>query len=154
MQIYVSLLQALDKSRYAAMSLLVAIVLKAGLSIVLTRYIGMIGGAIASLVMAATTFLGAYVAFRKICGVHLEKNVGLNLLVGVIMGLAGLGVSSLVANNILATVLGFVACALVYVWLALLFGLVNKEELGMLPMGKALKKLYDVVRFWEREDET
>ncbi len=154
MQIYVSLLQALDKSRYAAISLLVAIVLKAGLSIVLTRYIGMIGGAIASLIMAGTAFFGAYVAFRKICGVHLEKNVGLNLLLGVIMGLAGLGVSSLVKNNLLATVLGFIVCALVYVWLALLFGLVSRDELAMLPMGKALKKLYDVVRFWERKDET
>ncbi len=154
MQIYVSLLQALDKSRYAVISLLVAIVLKAGLSIVLTRYIGIIGGAVASLIMAATAFLGAYIAFRKICGVHLEKNVGLNLLLGVIMGLAGLGISSLIKSNILATVLGFIVCALVYVWLALLFGLVSRDELGMLPMGKALKKLYDVVRFWERKDET
>lgn len=154
MQIYVSLLQALDKSKYAAISLLVAIVLKAGLSIVLTKYLGIIGGAIASLIMAGTAFLGAYGAFRKICGVHLEKNVGLNLLLGVIMGLVGLGISALVKNDILATVAGGLACAPLYVWLALLFGLVSREELGMLPMGRALKKLYDVVRFWEREDET
>ncbi len=154
MQIYVSLLQALDKSAYAAVALLTAIVLKAALSVVLTRYIGIIGGAIASLAMAATAFLGAYVAFRKICGVHLEKNVGLNLLLGVIMGVAGLGISGLVKNDLLATALGALTCAPIYVWLALLFGLVSREELGMLPMGKALKKLYGVVRFWEKDDET
>ncbi len=154
MQIYVSLLQALDKAKYAVISLLAAIVLKAALSIVLTRYFGMIGGAIASVAMAATAFLGAYISFRKICGVHLEKNVGLNLLLGVIMGLAGLGVSDLVKNDVLATALGLLVCAPVYVWLALLFGLLGEEEMDMLPMGKALKKLRRVVRFWEYEDET
>ncbi len=154
MQIYSSLLQALDKSGYAALSLLAAIVVKAALSLLLTRYIGIIGGALASLIMAATAFLGVNISFRKICGVHLEKNVGLNLLLGVIMGLAGLGVNGLVKNNVLAVALGVLVCVPIYVWLALLFGLVSRDELGMLPMGKALKKLYGAVRFWEKDDET
>lgn len=149
MQIYVSLLQALDKTKYAVLSLAIAIAVKIVLSVVLTRYIGIMGGAVASLAMSATSFLGVNIAYNRICGVRLEKSIGLNLLIGVIMALAGLGVSSLVENNILATALGLVACAAIYIWLAFLFGLIGEEEMDYLPMRKVLRAVHRVVRFWE-----
>lgn len=155
MQIYVSLLQALDKTKYAVLSLVLAIIAKIILSVVLVRYIGIMGGAIASLVMAATAFAGTNIAFVKICGMHLEKNVGLNLLCGVIMALSGLALSSLVKSNILATALGFAVCAAVYLWLAFLFGLIGKDEIEYLPMRKLLRALHRIIRFWEySKDET
>ncbi|MDE6302590.1 MAG: oligosaccharide flippase family protein, partial [Clostridia bacterium] len=106
MQIYVSLLQALDRTKDAVISLAVAIAVKIVLSVVLTRYIGIMGGALASLAMAAVALLGVNVSYLKICGLHLEKNVGLNLLSGVIMALAGLGICDLARSKLLATVLG------------------------------------------------
>lgn len=154
MQIYVSLLQALDKTKYAVISLAVAIAVKIALSVVLTHFIGIMGGAVASFAMAATAFLGVNIAYFKICGIRLEKSVSLNLLSGVIMALAGLGISSLVSNDILATVLGFAVCAAVYVWLAFLFGLIGNEEIEYLPMRRLLKAVHRVVRFWEYKDES
>ncbi|MCM1306072.1 MAG: polysaccharide biosynthesis protein [Firmicutes bacterium] len=154
MQIYVSLLQALDRTKSAVISLACAIVVKVVLSVVLTKYIGIMGGALASFAMAGVAFLGVNIAYFKICGIHLEKSVGLNLLSGVIMALAGLGVSSLIENNIIATVVGFVACAAVYVWLAFLLGIVGTEEINYLPMKKVLRAVHRVVRFWEYKDES
>ena len=154
MQIYVSLLQALDKTKYAVLSLFIAIIVKIVLSVVLVRHIGILGGAVASFAMAAVAFIGVNIAYFKICGLHLEKNVGLNLLGGVIMALAGLGISGAVRNNILATVLGFAVCATVYVWLAFLFGIVGKEDIEFLPMRRVLRAIHRVVRFWEYGDET
>lgn len=153
MQIYVSLLQALDRTKSAVISLAVAIAVKVVLSVVLTRYIGIMGGALASVAMSATAFLGVNVAYYKICGIRLQKSVGLNLLAGVIMALAGLGVSSLVKNNIIATFAGFATCAVVYVWLAFLFGVVDGEEINYLPMKRLLRAVHRAVRFWEYKDE-
>lgn len=153
MQIYVSLLQALDKTKYAVISLAVGIAVKIILSVVLTRVIGIMGGAVASFAMAGIAFLGVNIAYFMICGIHLEKSIGINLLSGVIMALAGLGISSLVENNILATVLGFLVCASVYVWLAFLFGLIGAEEIEYLPMRRLLRAVHRVVRFWEYKDE-
>lgn len=154
MQIYVSLLQALDKTKFAVLSLVCAIIVKIVLSIVLARFIGIIGGAIASLAMAAVALLGVNIAYFNICGLHLEKNIGLNLLDGVIMALVGLAVSSFIGNNLVATIVGFAVCVAVYVWLAFLFGLVGKEEIDYLPMRRLLKAIHRIVRFWEYRDET
>ena len=153
MQISVSLLQALDRTKSAVISLGCAIAVKVILSVVLTKYIGIMGGAVASFAMAGVAFLGVNIAYYKICGIHLEKSVGLNLLCGVIMGLAGLGISSLVTNNIVATLVGFAVCALVYVWLAFLFGIVGAEEINYLPMKRLLRAVHRVVRFWEYRDD-
>lgn len=152
MQIYVSLLQALDKTKYAVLSLVFAIIAKIALSVVLVRYIGILGGAVASLAMGAVALMGANIAYFNICGLHLEKNVGLNLLDGVIMALAGIAVSNLVRSNIVAVILGFCVCAAVYVWLAFLFGIVGREEIDFLPMRRLLWAIHRAVRFWEYKD--
>lgn len=154
MQIYVSLLQALDRTRDAVISLACAIAVKVILSLVLTRYIGIMGGAVASFAMAGVAFIGVNISYFKICGIHLEKSIGLNLLAGVIMGLAGLGISSLIKNNIAATLVGLAVSGAVYIWLAFLFGILSGEEINYLPMKRALKAVHRVVRFWEYSDES
>ncbi|MBR4800868.1 MAG: polysaccharide biosynthesis protein [Clostridia bacterium] len=152
MQIYVSLLQAVDKTKKAVVSLGLAVVLKTLLQIVLTRYMGITGAAIAGVAMGFVALMATALSYFQVCGLHLEKSVGINLLVGVIMGLAGIVVTTYIANDVLAVALGAVVCAFVYVFCVFLFGLIGKEEIANYPAGKLLFRIHRVVRFWEYKD--
>ena len=154
MQIYVSLLQALDKTKYAVLSLVCAIIVKIVLGVVLTRYIGINGAAIASLSLPVVSYFGTLLSYYKICGLRLEKNVGLNLVSGVIMALCGIAIQSFVKNDAVALAVGFTVCALVYVWLAFLLNLVSKDDIPHLPLKKLLWALHRTIRFWEYNNET
>ena len=154
MQIYVSLLQAVDKTKYAVFSLIASIIVKIVLDVVLTRYIGINGEAIASLALPVVAYFCTLVSYYKICGLRLEKNVGLNLLSGVIMALCGIAVGSFIKNDIASLAIGFVVCAVVYVWLAFLFNLVGKDDIPHLPLKKLLWALHRTIRFWEYNNET
>lgn len=153
MQIYVSLLQALDKTKYAVLSLVCAICVKIVLSLVLVRFIGIEGAAIASLAMSAVALLGVNVAYFKTLGMHLEKNVGLNLLSGVIMALSGM-VATLFKSDLLALFIGAIICVAVYVWTVFLFGLISKDDIPYLPLKRLLGALHRAIRFWEYKNET
>lgn len=152
MQIYVSLLQAVDKTKMTVLSLVCAILIKAVLQIVLTYYVGILGAAVASAVMGVVALLLTFASYFKVCGLHLEKSVGTNLLVGVIMGCVGIAIASSIQNAYVACVVGAVVCAVVYCWLVFLFGLIGKEEMTHFPASKILTKIHRVVRFWEYKD--
>lgn len=154
MQIYVSLLQALDKTKYAVLSLVCAIIVKIVLGAVLTRYIGINGAAIASLSLPVVSYFGTLLSYYKICGLRLEKNVGLNLVSGVIMALCGIAICSFIQNDIASLAVGFIVCLLVYVWLAFLFNLIGKDDIPHLPLKKLLWALHRTIRFWEYNNET
>ena len=154
MQIYVSLLQALDKTKYAILSLVCAIIVKIVLGVVLTRYIGINGAAIASLSLPVVSYFGTLLSYYKICGLRLEKNVGLNLVSGVIMALCGIAICSFIQNDIASLAVGFIVCLLVYVWLAFLFNLIGKDDIPHLPLKKLLWALHRTIRFWEYNNET
>ena len=154
MQIYVSLLQALDKTKYAVFSLAVAIIVKIALDVLLTKYIGINGAAVASLALPTTAYFCTLISYYKICGLRLEKNVGLNLVSGVIMALCGIAIQSFVKNDVVALAVGFTVCALVYVWLAFLLNLVSKDDIPHLPLKKLLWALHRTIRFWEYNNET
>jgi len=154
MQIYVSLFQAVDKTKYAVFSLIAGIIFKIVLDVVLTRYIGINGAAIASLALPVVAYFCTLVSYYKICGLRLEKNVGLNLLSGVIMALCGIAVGSLIKNDVASLAVGFAVCAVVYVWLAFLFNLVGKDDIPHLPLKKLLWALHRTIRFWEYNNET
>lgn len=154
MQIYVSLLQAVDKTKYAVFSLIAGIIAKIVLDVVLTRYIGINGAAIASLALPLVAYFCTLVSYYKICGLRLEKNVGLNLLSGVIMALCGIAVGSFIKNDVASLAVGFAVCAVVYVWLAFLFNLVGKDDIPHLPLKKLLWALHRTIRFWEYNNET
>lgn len=154
MQIYVSLLQALDKTKYAVLSLVCAIIVKIVLGVVLTRYIGINGAAIASLSLPVVSYFGTLLSYYKICGLRLEKNAGLNLVSGVIMALCGIAICSFIQNDIASLAVGFIVCLLVYVWLAFLFNLIGKDDIPHLPLKKLLWALHRTIRFWEYNNET
>ena len=154
MQIYVSLLQALDKTKYAVLSLVCAIIVKIVLGVVLTRYIGINGAAIASLSLPVVSYFGTLLSYYKICGLRLEKNIGLNLVSGVIMALCGIAICSFIQNDIASLAVGFIVCLLVYVWLAFLFNLIGKDDIPHLPLKKLLWALHRTIRFWEYNNET
>lgn len=149
MQIYVSLLQALDKTKFAILSLVIAIIVKIVLSIVLVRVIGITGAAVASVAMSVTALAGTNLYFYRLTGMHLEKNISLNLLSGVIMALSVFGIKSVIANRIAALCVGFVAAAAVYVWLVMLLGVLDKKEISYMPFSGILFKLHRIIRFWE-----
>ncbi len=154
MQIYVSLLQAVDKTKYAVLSLIAGIIVKIVLDVVLTRYIGINGAAIASLALPVVAYFCTLISYYKICGLRLEKNVGLNLLSGVIMALCGIAVDSFIKNDIASLAVGFTVCAAVYVWLAFLFNIIRKDDIPHLPLKKLLWALHRTIRFWEYNNET
>lgn len=154
MQIYISLLQALDKTKYAVLSLGCAIIVKIVLSILLTRKIGIYGFAIASVAMGVVALSGVVLSYYKICGMQLGKNIGVNLLLGVIMALSGIGVLAIVENNLIALCVGMLVCFVVYVWLALLSGLVTRDDIAHLPLKCLLFALHRIIRFWEYKNET
>ena len=154
MQIYVSLLQAVDKTKYAVFSLIASIIVKIVLDVVLTRYIGINGAAIASLALPVVAYFCTLVSYYKICGLRLEKNVGLNLVSGVIMALCGIAICSFIQNDIASLAVGFIVCLLVYVWLAFLFNLIGKDDIPHLPLKKLLWALHRTIRFWEYNNET
>ena len=149
MQIYVSLLQAVDKTKKAVLSLGCAIIIKTVLQVLLTRYIGIMGSAVASVCMGAVALLFASYGYFEVCGLSIEKNIAINLVCGVIMGLVGIVVNAYIANDIVASVVGVAVCLVVYVWTVFLFGLVGGEELANFPASKLLAKIHRIVRFWE-----
>lgn len=155
MQIYVSLLQALDRTKIAVLTLVCAILVKTALNIVLVKYIGIYGAAIGSIAMGVVALAGVNIAFVRLCGLHLEKNIGINMLCGVIMALAAYGAAYFVKGSIASLVVGFVVAAAVYVWLAFLLGLIGKEDIPFLPMRRLIAALHRIIRFWEyKKDET
>lgn len=72
-QIYVSLLQALDKTYSAIKSLFAAVVVKVVLSLVLVRYIGVMGAAVAGVGMSAVSLLAVTAVFHRFTDMRLEK---------------------------------------------------------------------------------
>ena len=152
MQIYVSLIQAVDKTKMAVLSLGCAVIIKTVLQIVLTRYFGILGSCIANVALGTVAIFASVICYFKVCGLHLEKSVGINLTVGVIMGLAGYAVSLLDASDYVVCALGLFVCALVYVFCVFAFGLIGKEEIAFLPASRILAKLHRVIRFWEYRD--
>lgn len=152
-QIYISLLQALDKNKYAILSLICAIIVKVSLSLLLTRYVGILGSAIASVCMAVVSLAGVNFAYFKICGLHLEKNVALNLLSGVIMALCGMLIVAYVDNKYVCLIVGALVCIAVYVWLVFLLNLIEKDDIVYMPAKRILFKLHRLIRFWEYKNE-
>ena len=148
-QIYVSLLQALDKTNSAIKSLFCAVILKVVLSLVLVRYIGIMGAAVAGVGMSALSLFAVLFTFRRLTGVRLEKNVAQIMVCGVIMALAALVVREYVPTNIGAVLAGALVCALMYGWMTTLAGVFSEGECLALPFGSSLVRLRKKIRFWE-----
>ena len=148
-QIYVSLLQGLDRTYSAVKSLFAAIVVKVVVSLVAVRFIGIAGAAVASVAMSAVSLAGCNIAFYRLTEVRVEKNIAKTMLSGGIIALIGLVVREYVPTDIGVLVAGGVVCGLVYLWLVTLFGVFDESEFALMPFGKFFLKFRKIVRFWE-----
>lgn len=152
MQIYVSLLQALDKTKNAVLSIVCAIVVKVCLSVLLVRFIGINGGAVASVAFGAVALVACCLSFTRLTGLRLEDKVGRIFICGAVAGGVSLIPHYLIEGDIVCLVVGFVLNYIIYFYLMLLLGVLDEDELRSLPFGGVFGKLYKTVRFWECDD--
>ena len=148
-QIYVSLLQGLDRTFSAIKSLFAAIVVKIAVSLVAVRFIGIAGAAVASVAMSLVSLAGCGAAFCRLTSVHVEKNIAQTLISGVIMALIGVVVREYVPTDIGVLVAGGAVCGIVYFLLVTLFGVFDEEECAFMPFGRYFARLRKKIRFWE-----
>lgn len=149
-QIYISLLQGLDKTVSAIKSLFAAIIVKIVLSLVLVRFVGIMGAAAASVAMGVVSLALCNVSFSRYTGVRLEKNIAQIMLAGVIMALTGLVVREYVPTDMAKIAVGAAVSVLLYLWLTTLFGVFSEDEFYALPLGKYLVRFRRKIRFWEQ----
>lgn len=154
MQIYVSLLQALDKTKWAVGGLAGAVVVKTLVMLVLVRFIGITGAGIALLAMGLVALAVVNVAFLKLTSMSIGVPVASALFSGGVTALALIVPKVYIVNDILALVVGFVLCYVMYFFLSILLGVMDKKEYGSIPMGKILLKAHRVIRFWEYNNGT
>ena len=154
MQIYVSLLQALDKTKWAVGGLGGAVVVKTLLMVVLIRFLGIEGAGISLLVMGVVALVIVNVSFLKLTSMSIRLPIAFALLSGVVTALALMLPKIYIVNDILALLVGFVLCYLMYFFLSILFGVMDKQEYNSIPMGKLLLKAHRVIRFWEYNNGT
>lgn len=152
-QIYVSLLQALDRTKSAVKSLFCAVCVKVILSLTLVPFIGVTGAAVAGVGMSAVSLVAVTAAFRRYTGERAEKSVAQTLVCGVIMSLVALPVREYVPTHIGAVLAGAAVCFVVYGWLTTLVGVFTESECLALPFGSRLVRLRRIIRFWENEYE-
>ena len=149
MQIYVSLLQALDKTKWAVGGLGGAVVVKTLLMVVLIRFLGIEGAGISLLVMGVVALVIVNVSFLKLTSMSIRLPIAFALLSGVVTALALMLPKIYIVNDILALLVGFVLCYVMYFFLSILFGVMDRQEYNSIPMGKLLLKAHRVIRFWE-----
>ncbi len=149
MQIYVSLLQALDRTKYAVMSVGFAIIIKTVLSLVLVRFIGVEGAAVATLSLGIAALALTNAAFLKYTSLRISREIALCLVAGGITALCCMFFKELQINYIVAIALAFVLFLLIYVWLIILSGVFDMAELGSLPFRRVFLRLHRIIRFWE-----
>ena len=154
MQIYVSLLQALDKTKWAVGGLGGAVIVKTILTLVLVRYLGIVGAGIALLSMGVVSLAIVNVYFLKLTSMSIRNPVGLALFSGLVTALALIVPKVYIVHDILALLVGFVLCYIMYFFLSILFGVLDKQEYNSIPMGKVLLKAHRIIRFWEYTNGT
>ena len=154
MQIYVSLLQALDRTKWAVGGLGGAVVVKTLLMLVLVRYLGIVGAGVALLSMGVVSLAIVNAYFLKLTSMSIRNPVGFALFSGLITALALIVPKVYIVHDILALLVGFVLCYVMYFFMSILFGVMDKHEYGSIPMGKLLLKAHRVIRFWEYNNGT
>ena len=149
MQIYVSLLQALDKTKWAVGGLGGAVVIKTLVMIVLVRFMGITGAGISLLVMGVVALTVVSMYFLKLTSMSIRLPVMFALFSGGVTALTLIVPKVYIVNDILALLVGFVLCYIIYFFLSILLGVMDKQEYSSIPMGKILLKAHRVIRFWE-----
>lgn len=154
MQIYVSLLQALDKTNSAVKSIAFAVLIKIVLTVVLVRFVGIIGAGASMLSFGVVALILVNGSFLRYTAVSVSLPIALSLTAGLVSGLCCIVPKVYIVHDILALAVGFVLCYTVYFFLSVLFGVLDKNEYHALPMGKIFLKLHRIIRFWEYKNGT
>ncbi len=150
-QIHTALLQSLDKAKLPAINLMIAVGLKIVFMCVLTKYVGIVGSAVASVLLSFVAYLLNTISLRRYIGIDakLLKNIGAILLSSVIMTLFGFLISYFVENIYVAFFVGMLVCILSYGLMILFTNVIEDSDTEFLPFGKQILKLKKFVRFWE-----
>lgn len=151
-QIYTSLLQALDKTKVGILSLSVSALLKVILVIVLVGYLGILGASIASILsyLAIATFDKIYM--RKYLGrdESLIKAVSKILVSGLIMMFFVYISARFIPNIYVSLVVSILIGVAIYLVCMILLKVMSDKELESVPFGKLLRYIGKKIRFWER----
>lgn len=153
MQIYTSLLQALDKPYVPVRNMLLAMLLKTLLLVLLLRSSGINGAALASLSFAVTAGLLNIRYFNYLTGKNLKlvQNISIIMVSSVIMTLAAMGFSALFGKGITGAVLGALLSALLYFTVLSAFRVFEPFELEGVPLSGLIEKFSAKIRFWENK---
>ncbi|MEG1791840.1 MAG: polysaccharide biosynthesis protein [Clostridia bacterium] len=151
MQIYNSLLQALDRTYAPVKNMLCGVFVKTVLAIILLKTIGINGAAVATLALGITSTILNVFTFNKLVGknVKLVKNVSTILVSSVIMTLIALIMYYTLGGGIISLLVGGLTSAVVYALSLMLFKVFEKGELDGVPFIKYFERLSKKIRFWE-----
>ncbi len=149
MQIYISLLQALDRTIIAVKSVVCAICVKIVLSLLLTRFVGILGVAISNLCFGAVAYMLLDGAFLRLTSLDMKRNFAVCFASSLIALVVCLIPYKFIANDIVAISVGFVVFYIIYFCLILIFKAFSDDEYKSLPFGNVLLKVSKSIRFWE-----
>jgi stage V sporulation protein B len=149
-------LQGMGKVFVPATGLLFGCIAKVILNIILIRQtnINIYGAAISSIVcqMIAFGICFAVLAKNLTLKISFFKYIAKPLLASIIMGITAVasykGLMMAVHRNMIATLGAIVIAAVVYFVCVLVFRIMNKEEISMLPMGKKIVKKLEQMRIY------
>ncbi len=151
-QIYTSLLQALDKTKIGIISLSVAALLKVILVVALVGYLGILGAAVASVAsyLMIATFDKIYM--RKYLGKDdpLVKDVSKILVSGLTMTFFVYISARFIPNIYVSLIVSILIGVAIYLVCMVLFKVMNDKELESVPFGKLLRYVGKKIRFWEK----
>ncbi len=149
MQIYISLLQALDRTVLAIKSVVCAICVKIVLSFILTRFVGILGIAISNLCFGFVAYCILDGAFIKLTSMDMKRNIAVCFSSAIIAFAVSIIPYKFIANDIVAISVGFVVFYIIYFCLILFLKAFSDDEYKSLPFGNVLLKLSKSIRFWE-----
>lgn len=145
LQIHTSLLQALGKTMLPVRNLAIAAVVKICLDIVLILNIGIMGGAVASIVTYIVAALLNTHSYNRLVGrdKKMLKSISKILLYSVIMGAIVVALRAFVRSSLAVIILSVSLGGAIYGALVLFGGVLSDEELVGFPFGRGLKRLRD-----------
>lgn len=140
LQVYNSLLQALDKSKFPVYSLMGGVALKIVLELVLIPVAGISGAAIASVSGFAFSVILDAVYYHYLLGANIKllKSVGKITLSGVIMSTTVWAAVTFLSGDFVKIISAFAAGVAVYAAAVLVMGVFTKEELAGIPLARLL----------------
>ena len=142
-QIYNSMLQALDKAFVPIVSLVIGLVVKISLDFALIPVIGIYGAAVSNtaLFIVASTINGIY--FRYLLGGSrtIAKNLAKISAAGVIMGAAAMLLYQTIPHRIPRMVIAPLLPLIIYFFAVLFSKIYTREELDTLPLGDKIGRL-------------